>query len=116
MKTKEVNGVCLVDIEANDISAEDVIALNNLYEKKGLKKRIGIDLKYIETIKHDFWDFLISVANKGKVSLYNVPNDVYLMLFISKYDAYVDMYLNEMDFISSKNSIVYRRLKLLKSA
>ena len=116
MKTKDVNGVCLVDIGENIISPAAVTALRQIYAQKGTKKRIGIDLKKISSVKHDFLDFLMSVASKEKVSLFNIPNDIYLMLFVSKYDRYVDMYLDERDFISSKNSIVYRRLKLLKSA
>lgn len=116
MITKDVNGVCLVGIEGNTISQADISALEHLYEQKGLKKRIGIDLKNVVSVKHDFFEFLINVANKEKVSLYNIPNDIYLMLFVSKYDKHVDMYLDERDFISAKNSIVYRRLKLLKSA
>lgn len=116
MKTKDVNGVCLVDIEENAISPAAVTTLRHIYAQKGAKKRIGINLKNISAVKHDFLDFLMSVANKEKISLFNISNDVYLMLFVSKYDKYVDMYLDERDFISAKNSIIYRRLKLLKSA
>ena len=116
MKTKDVNGVCLVDIEGNAISPADVTSLWHIYAHKGAKKRIGINLKNVVAVKQDFFDFLVRTANKEKISLFNISNDVYLMLFISRFDKYVDMYLDERDFIAAKNNIVYRRLKLLKSA
>lgn len=116
MKTKDVNGVCLVDIEENAISPAVIAYLRQIYAQKGLKKRIGINLKNVVAVKHDFFDFLMSVSEKEKFSLFNIPNDIYLMLFVSRYDKYVDMYLDERDFICAKNGIVYRRLKLLKTA
>ncbi len=95
MKTKDVNGVCLVDIEENAISPADITALKHICVRKGLKKRIGINLKNVVAVKHDFLEFLMSVANKEKISLFNIPNEIYLMLFVSRYDQYVDMYLDE---------------------
>ena len=116
MKTKDVNGVCIVDIEEDSISTASLKDLKNLFKERSNKKRIGLNLGDVKTLKHDFLDFLKDAASINKISLYNLTNDAYLMLFISKYDAYADIYLDEADFITKKRPIIYRRLKLLKSA
>ena len=117
MKIKDVDKVCVVDIAGNAISKQDLIELKKLFNQKALKKRIGINLKNILEIDNEFLEFLEESGKKRKLSVYNVNNDVYLMLFVLRYEQYVDIYLNEEDFFSDKNCIVYRRLKLLpKSA
>lgn len=117
MKIKDVDKVCVVDIAGNAISKQDLIELKKLFNQKAFKKRIGINLKNILEIDNEFLEFLEESGKKRKLSVYNVNNDVYLMLFVLRYEQYVDIYLNEEDFFSDKNCIVYRRLKLLpKSA
>lgn len=116
MKIKDVSKVCIIDIDSNSISKSDLIKLKRLFVQKALKKRIGIDLKKVMDIKHDFLEFLQECSFKQKLSLFNVNNETYLLLFVSKYDKYVNIYLNEQDFYEDKRCIVYRRLKLLKSA
>lgn len=116
MKIKDVDKVCIVDIAGNAISKSDLIELKKIFEKKVLKKRIGINLKNVLNTGHEFLDFLEQCCEKQKLSVFNVNNEVYLMLFILKYDKYVNIYLNEEDFYSDKKCIVYRRLKLLKKA
>lgn len=116
MKIKDVNKVCIVDIEGNSVSKSDLIELKRLFRDKASKRRIGIDLNRVLNIKHEFLDFLKESSLKKKLSLFNVNNEVYLLLFVSRYDKYVNIYLNEDDFYQDKRCIVYRRLKLLKSA
>lgn len=116
MKIKDVDKVCIVDIAGNAISKADLIELKKLFEKKAFKKRIGINMKNVLEIEHNFLEFLERCSNKQKLSVYNVNNEVYLMLFILRYDKYVNIYLNEEDFYNDKKCIVYRRLKLLKKA
>ena len=116
MKIKDVSKVCIVDIEGNSISEADLIELKRLFKLKAEKKRIGIDLRKVLYLKPDFLDFLYKSSKKQKLSIFNANNEVYLMLFISRCDKYVNIYLNEDDFYRDKNCIVYRRLKLLKTA
>lgn len=116
MKTKDVNGVCIVDVEADSISTASLRDLKNLFKEKSNKKRIGLNLGDVKTLNHDFLDFLKNSAVLNKISLYNLTTEAYLMLFVSKYDNYADIYLDEADFIAEKRPIVYRRLKLLKTA
>ena len=90
MKIRDVDKVCIVDIAGKTVSQSDLIELKRLFKKEA--------------------------SFKQKLSLFNANNEVYLLLFVSKTDRYVNIYLNENDFYEDKHCIVYRRLKLLKSA
>lgn len=116
MNIRDVDGVCIADITGNVVSQFELKELKKLYKTKAARKRIGINLESVNSINYDFLLFIQECAFKQKVSLFNVAVDVYMMLFISHSDKYINIYLDENDFINNKRSIVYRRLKLLKSA
>lgn len=117
MIIKDVNKVCIVDIEGTTISQADMASLKALFEKKGSsRRRVGINLQNVASINHDFIEFITSSIARNKVSLYNVNNDIFLMLFVLKQDKNVNLYLNESDFINDENAIFYRRLRLVKAA
>ena len=116
MKIRDVDKVCIVDISGNVISQSDLIKFKRLFKERVNKQRIGINLEKVLSINHDFIEFLQESCFKQKLSIFNANNEVYLLLFVSKTDKYVNIYLNEEDFFEDKHCIVYRRLKLLKSA
>ncbi len=116
MKIKDVDKVCIVDMAGNAVSKSDLIELKKLFKRKVFKRRIGINLKNVADVDSNFLDFLKESSTQDKLSIYNVENEVYLLLFVLHYDEHVNIYLNEEDFFLDKKSIVYRRLKLLKAA
>ena len=117
MKIKDVNGVCIVDIEGKSISKADITKLKDLQTKYTRSKRIGINLENVQSVNIDFLDFLkASFERNKKISLYNLCNEVFLSLLVLKYDRYADIYMNKIDFKEEKHSILYRRLKLIKAA
>ena len=116
MKIRDVDGVCIADIEKNVVSQSELEKLKQLFKRKSARKRIGINLRNVSFLDYDFIHFLKKASLKHKISLFNANTDIYLFLFVSQADKYVNIYLDCSDFISDKNSVVYRRLKLLKSA
>ena len=116
MKIRDVDGVCIADIEKNVVSQSELEKLKQLFKAKSAQKRIGINLENVSFLDYDFIHFLKEASLKHKLSIFNVNTDVYLFLFVSESDKYVNIYLNCSDFISDRNSVVYRRFKLLKSA
>lgn len=116
MKIRDVDKVCIVDIAGKTVSQSDLIELKRFFKKEASKRRIGINLEKVLNIEHEFLNFLQESSFKQKLSLFNANNEVYLLLFVSKTDRYLNIYLNEKDFYEDKHCIVYRRLKLLKSA
>lgn len=116
MKIKDVDKVCIVDIAGKTISESDLIELKELYKKTSSKKRIGLNLEHVVSIDANFLEFIKETSQKQKLSAFCLNNEAYLMLFISRYDHHINIYINENDFYQDKRSIVYRRLKLLKTA
>lgn len=116
MKIKDVDKVCIVGIAGKAILKSDLIKLKKLFRLKNASTRIGINLGNITATNTDFLELLKETSFERKISVFNVKHEIYLTLFISQYDRFVDIYINEDDFIKEKRCIVYRRLKLLKSA
>ena len=116
MEIKDVNKVCIIDIEGTTISKADIMELTTLITKKGFKKRVGINMQNILSINHDFIEFISSAPARNRISLFNVKNDVFLMLFVLKQDKNISLYLDQNDFAEDTNAIFYRRLRLVKAA
>ena len=116
MNIRDAGYVRVVDIEGNTISQQDIKNIKNLFWEKDLKQRIGINLGQVNYIQDDFISLLKNISHKEKASVFNLNNDIYMLFFVLNADKYVDIYLDERDFCSQKNLLVYRRFKLLKSA
>lgn len=116
MNIRDAGDMRVVDIEGITISQQNIKEIKNLFKGKGSKQSIGLNLKGVTHINDDFVSFIKEISNKEKLSIFNVSNDIYLLLFVLKADKYVEIYLDERDFCSQKNLLVYRRLKLLKTA
>ncbi len=116
MKIRDVDGVCIVDIEKNVVSQSELKKIRQCFKDKSAQKRIGINLDNVSFLDYDFINFLKEASLKQKISIFNANTDIYLFLFISQADKYANIYLDSADFIADKNLVVYRRFKLLKSA
>lgn len=116
MNIRDVNNVCIVDIAGKALSQSDISELRKIYKENSDSKRIGLNFEHIKAIEPEFLSLIKDAAEKNKLSVFNAQCDIYLQLFISKTDEFLNLYLNEGDFCEEKRSIVKRRLKLLKSA
>lgn len=116
MNIRDAGNMRVVDIEGTTISQQDIKEIKNLFTKKDSRQRIGINLKQVNYINDDFIALLKDVSVKEKTAVFNLNNDIYLMFFVLHADKYVEIYLDERDFLSQKNLLVYRRFKLLKTA
>lgn len=116
MNIRDAGNMRVVDIEWTTISQQDIKDIKNLFAKKDSRQHIGINLKQVNYINDDFVALLKDVSDKEKAAVFNLNNDIYLLFFVINADKYVDIYLNERDFLSQKNLLVYRRFKLLKTA
>lgn len=116
MNFKDVNGVCIIDVDEKSISGANIIEFKRLLTSKVLSRRVAINMKNISTVSHDFLELLKEVALTQKISLINIDTNIYLMLFILKYDQHVNLYLDSNDFIAEKNMMLHRRFKLISAA
>lgn len=116
MNIRDVDNVCIVDIAGNALSQADIKKLRKIYREKSESKRIGIDFTQLKAVEPEFFALVKEAANYRKISVFNADSNVYLQLFVSNADKYLNLYLNESDFVDDKRSIVKRRLKVLKTA
>lgn len=110
IKIRDEDTYCIVDIFDKEISdtvlAELKLILNNLSNNK----RIALNLINISELNSEFLDFITDL--KMRISLFNLSLNVYLLLFLGKYDKESDLYVNELDFLMNKRRIVNRKFKL----
>lgn len=116
MNIRDVGKTAVIDIAKDAITTVELGRIEKLLKNNGSNNRVAINLKNVRYLSIDFINLLKNTTTSNKLSLINLNTDVYLMLFVHKADSFVDIYLDENDFLREKNSIVYRRLKLLKTA
>lgn len=116
MNIRDVGKTAVIEIAKDAINKTELEKIEEFLNKKTSKTRVAINLKNVNHIDYDFTCLLKKQAERAKLSLFGLNNDILLKLFVSQSDKLVNLYLDEQDFNSDKNAIVYRRLKLLKSA
>ena len=116
MNIRDVGKTAVIDIAKDAINKIELAKIEEFLKTKNSKTRVAINLKNVNHIDYDFTCLLKKQAKRAKLSLFGLNNNILLNLFVSQSDRLVDLYLDEQDFNAEKNAIVYRRLKLLKSA
>lgn len=113
MNIRDVDDVCIVDTAGKALSQSDMTKLRKIYKEKATTRRVGLDFTGIKSVEPEFFAFVKDVAERNKISLFNADSSIYLQLFVSQIDRYLNIYLNESDFCENKRSIVKRRLRVV---
>lgn len=93
------------------LSDDEVLRLKTFLLKNSPSKRIAIDLGNIKIAHNCFFAMLKEFAASKKLSLFNIPTDVNLLLYLMNYNSYIKLYVNEMDFIDQKRELIYRNFR-----
>lgn len=110
IKIRDEDTYCIVDIFDKEISDTVLAELKLILNNVSNNKRIALNLINISEINPEFLDFIADL--KMRISLFNLSLNVYLLLFLGKYDKESDLYVNELDFLMNKRRIVNRKFKL----
>lgn len=73
-------------------------------------KKIGLDMKNIQTINSDLF---IEYLHQEKFQLYNLQSEVLVYLSIVLKRGFLKSYMNYRDFSSNKRQLFKRRLQLV---
>lgn len=73
-------------------------------------KKIGLDMKNIQTIDSDLF---IEYLNQDKFELYNLQSEILVYLSIVLKRGFLKSYMNYGDFSSNKRQLFKRRLQLV---
>ena len=116
MIIREAGKTAVIEIAKDAISITDLEKIESFLQEKSASTRVAINLCNVSHIDYDFTCLLQKQSQRACLSLFGLNNDILLKLFVSQADRLVNLYLDERDFKADKNAMVYRRLKLLKSA
>ena len=113
VKIRDSGKECIIDILADEISIDLMHKIKEIISLKKSDERIAFNLLNISSLSHSFLDFI--KKSDSKISLFNIPLNIYLLLFIMKYDKIADLYMTENDFVINRHSIVNRDFKPVNS-
>jgi len=93
----------------DDICVDEIRDYFRLHKKR---KRIAFNLHNVEVKSHNFFEFLKSFSEKQKISVFNIASDLFILFNLMKYNAYVDFFNREDDFLNNKFSLVSRNFRI----
>lgn len=115
MEIKDVHDCCVIDICSESISDIQAKKIRKLMANN-INKRFAVNFKNVKNIGEGFVSLIKYFADMddygNKLSLFNVPSDIFVTLFVMNYDKYLNLYMAEQDFVKDKSSIVNRRFRL----
>ena len=76
-------------------------------------RQVGIDLKYVYDCTIDFIEALKESAKNKKISIFNIPSDIFVLFNIMKLDRAVNLYVSESDFELETRRLINRNFQLV---
>ena len=84
-----------------------------LSEVSNETRQVGIDLKYVYDCTIDFIEMLKMTAKSKRISIFNIPSDIFVLFNVMKLDKTVNLFVSELDFEENQRRIINREFKLV---
>ena len=105
----------VIGIKSKDLNFKSLANLAILMNKMDLDtKPIALDLKEVESVTEDFFTFVKNFSETTKLTLLNIPSELFALLNLKRYDKNVRMFNNNLDFIEDKHELVNRKFHIVK--
>ncbi len=105
----------VIGIKSKDLNFKSLANLAILMDKMDLNtKPVALDLKEVESVTEDFFTFIKNFSETTKLTLLNIPSELFALLNLKRYDKNVRMFNNNLDFIEDKHELVNRRFHIVK--
>lgn len=105
----------VIGIKSKDLNFKSLANLAILMNKMDLDtKPIALDLKEVESVTEDFFTFIKNFSETTKLTLLNIPSELFALLNLKRYDKNVRMFNNNLDFIEDKHELVNRKFHIIK--
>ena len=108
----------IIDIQASRLRSHLIYELKELIEKliKANRLKISINMSNVVFFDHILFGIFIKTQQKcikrgGNFNIFEVKNELLMLMYIVKLDKYLDIYMNELDALKKHNVIVKRRLR-----
>ena len=103
------------DIKTKDLNFKSLANLAILLNKIDVDNRpIALDLKEVESVTEDFFTFIKNFSETTKLTLLNIPSELFAILNLRRYDKNVRMFNNNLDYIEDKQELVNRKFHVVK--
>ena len=105
----------VIGIKSKELNFKSLANLAILMDKMDLSTRpVALDLKEVESVTEDFFTFIKNFSETTKLTLLNIPSELFALLNLKRYDKNVRMFNNNLDFIEDKHELVNRRFHIVK--
>ncbi len=105
----------VIDIKSKELNFKSLANLAIILNKMDMDKRpVALDLKEVESVTEDFFTFIKNFSETTKLTLLNIPSELFALLNLRRYDKNVKMFNNNLDFIQDKNELINRKFHVVK--
>ena len=105
----------VIDIKSKDLNFKSLANLAIILNKIDLdKKSVALDLQEVESVTEDFFTFIKNFSETTKLTLLNIPSELFALLNLRRYDKNVKMFNNNLDYIQDKNELINRKFHVVK--
>lgn len=74
-------------------------------------RKVALDLAYVNNCSIDFIEGISALARK--ISIFNIPSDIFVLFNIMNIDKELDLYVSELDFIENCRAIINRKFSII---
>lgn len=111
----EKNSNCIFKVNSENISLEIVKKLKRVLEKTPKNKPLALNLQNVEYICCEFLEFLKDSSKKREISLFNLQAEISALFYLTKYDRFAHIYLNDIDFYEQKRMLLNRNFYIISN-
>ncbi|MBR1942686.1 hypothetical protein IJ843_03005 [bacterium] len=105
----------VINVKTKELNFNALANLAILLNKSGLdSKHVALDLQEVESVTEDFFTFIKNFTESTKLTLLNIPSELFALLNLRRYDKNVKMFNSNLDFIQDKNELVNRKFHVVK--
>ncbi len=105
----------VIDIKSKELNFKSLANLAIILNKIDLdKKSVALDLQEVESVTEDFFTFIKNFSETTKLTLLNIPSELFALLNLRRYDKNVKMFNNNLDYIQDKNELINRKFHVVK--
>ncbi len=105
----------VIGIKSKELNFKSLANLAILMDKMDLNtKPVALDLKEVESVTEDFFTFIKNFSETTKLTLLNIPSELFALLNLRRYDKNVRMFNNNLDFIEDKRELINRKFHIVK--
>ena len=80
---------------------------------KNENKRVGVDLSNICSFSYFFIENLIKTAKIKSISLFNIPDDLFVLFNTMNTGKTVDLFVNDIDFRENSRKLINRQFSVV---